>query len=161
MPSFDIVSEVSLMEVKNAIQQANRELTTRFDFKGVKADIELDDNAIKLSAQDKSRLDALVEIVIGKLAKRDISLKNIDRGDPEISPTGHARMVVELKQGIDGPLAKEISSFVRALGLKLTAAIQGDSIRVTGKKRDDLQQAMQSVKAKDFPLDLHFINFRD
>lgn len=161
MPSFDIVSEVSLMEVKNAIQQANRELTTRFDFKGVKADIELDDNAIKLSAQDKSRLDALVEIVIGKLAKRDISLKNIDRGDPEISPTGHARMVVELKQGIDGPLAKEISSFVRGLGLKLTAAIQGDSIRVTGKKRDDLQQAMQSVKAKDFPLDLHFINFRD
>ena len=161
MPSFDIVSEVSLMEVKNALQQANRELTTRFDFKGVKADILLEENSIKLSAQDKSRLDALLELVVGKLARREISLKNVDRGEPEISPTGQARMVIQLKQGIDGPLAKEISAFIRSLGLKLTAAIQGDSIRVTGKKRDDLQNAMQSVKKKDFPLDLHFTNFRD
>lgn len=161
MPSFDIVSRINSMEVENAVNQAVKELANRFDFKGSKAEIVLEKNEIKLSAEDRFKISALEQIVVGKLAKRQISLKNVDRGSPEISPLGHARQSIQIKQGIDGDIAKKISAFIRAQKLKVTAQIQGDELRVTGKSRDDLQAAIAAVKSGDFPVDLQCVNFRD
>jgi uncharacterized protein YajQ (UPF0234 family) len=161
MPSFDIVSKVSSMEVENAISQAQKELLTRFDFKGSGAEIVLEKSEIKLRAPDAFKMTALVEIVMLKLAKRSISAKNIDAGEAELSPLGHARQTIKIKQGIESAAAKEISNFVRGLGLKVTASIQGDELRVTGKNRDDLQAVMTACRAHDFPVALNFVNFRD
>ena len=149
------------MEVENAVNQAQKELLSRFDFKGAGAEILLEKNEIKLRAVDHFKIRALVEIVIGKLTKRGISMKNVDAGEAELSPLGHARQIVKIKQGIEGPVAKEISTFVRGLGIKVTAAIQGDELRVTGKNRDDLQGVIQALQGKDFPVSLSFVNFRD
>jgi len=161
MPSFDIVSKVSSMEVENAISQAQKELLTRFDFKGSGAEIVLEKSEIKLRAPDAFKMTALVEIVMLKLAKRSISAKNIDAGEAELSPLGHARQSIKIKQGIESVAAKEISSFIRGLGLKVTASIQGDELRVAGKNRDDLQSVMTACRAHDFPVALNFVNFRD
>ncbi len=161
MPSFDIVSKVSSMEVENAISQAQKELLTRFDFKGSGAEIVLEKSEIKLRAPDAFKMTALVEIVMLKLAKRSISAKNIDAGEAELSPLGHARQSIKIKQGIESVAAKEISSFIRGLGLKETASIQGDELRVAGKNRDDLQGVMTACRAHDFPVALNFVNFRD
>jgi uncharacterized protein YajQ (UPF0234 family) len=161
MPSLDIVSKVSSMEVENAISQAQKELLTRFDFKGSGAEIVLEKSEIKLRAPDAFKMTALVEIVMLKLAKRSISAKNIDAGEAELSPLGHARQSIKIKQGIESVAAKEISSFIRGLGLKVTASIQGDELRVAGKNRDDLQSVMTACRAHDFPVALNFVNFRD
>lgn len=161
MPSFDIVSRVNSMEIENAVNQAQKELASRFDFKGSPASIALEKNEIKLSAQDAFKLKALEEIVLGKLAKRSISLKSVDRKEPEISPLGHARQMIVIKQGLDAPTAKLVSGFVRDLKLKVTAQIQGEELRVTGKSRDDLQSVIAAVRAHDFPVALSFVNFRD
>ena len=161
MPSFDIVSKVSSMEVENAISQAQKELLTRFDFKGSGAEIVLEKSEIKLRAPDAFKMTALVEILMLKLAKRSISAKNIDAGEAELSPLGHARQSIKIKQGIESVAAKEISSFIRGLGLKVTASIQGDELRVAGKNRDDLQGVMTACRAHDFPVALNFVNFRD
>lgn len=161
MPSFDIVSQVNSMELENAVNQARKELLTRFDLKDSKSEIVLEKNEIKLSAQDQFQLKAVNEIVVAKLAKREISLKNVERKDPDISPLGHARQLIIIKQGIDAPTAKEITSFIRDLKLKVTTQIMGDHIRVTGKSRDDLQAVMGACRGKDFPVALSFQNFRD
>ncbi|MDX1951848.1 MAG: YajQ family cyclic di-GMP-binding protein [Verrucomicrobiota bacterium] len=161
MPSFDIVSEVNSMEIENAVNQAQKELQNRFDFKGSKAEIILEKNEIKLSAEDQFKLKALQEIVIGKLAKRNISLKNVEKLDPEISPLGHSRQVIKIKQGIEAPVAKQITTFIRESKAKVTTQILGDQVRVTGKSRDDLQGVIASVKSHDFPVSLNFQNFRD
>jgi len=161
MPSFDIVSEVSSMEIENAVNQAKKELANRFDFKGSNAEILLEKNEIKLSAQDQFKLAALHEIVIGKLAKRQVSLKNVETVAPDVSPLGHARQVIRIKQGIEQPVAKQIAAFVRETKLKVTTQIQGDAVRVTGKARDDLQSVIAAVRAHDFPVALSFENFRD
>lgn len=161
MPSFDIVSEVSSMEVENAVNQAIKELANRFDFKGTQAEIVLEKNEIKLSAEDQFKIRALTEIMIGRLAKRQISLKNVDKGEPELSPLGHARQVIKIKQGIDATVAKQISQFIRDSKLKVTAQIQGEHVRVTGKSRDDLQAVIAAVRGHDFPVALSFQNFRD
>src|SRR5262245_51050164 len=115
MPSFDIVSTVNSMEIENAVNTAKKELANRFDFKGSQAEIALDKNEIKLSAEDQFKIKALAEIVFGKLAKRNISLKSVDAKDPDISPLGHARQVILIKQGIEATLAKQIAGFVRDL----------------------------------------------
>jgi uncharacterized protein YajQ (UPF0234 family) len=161
MPSFDIVSEVNSMEIENAVNQAKKELANRFDFKGSNAEILLERNEIKLSAEDEFRVRTLVEMIMGKLAKRQISLKNVEKKDPDISPLGHARQVIKIKQGIETPIAKEITSFIRDTKLKVTTQIQGEAIRVSGKSRDDLQSVIAAVRAKDFPVALQFQNFRD
>ena len=149
------------MEVENAISQAQKELLTRFDFKGSGAEIVLEKSEIKMRAPDAFKMTALVEIVMLKLAKRSISAKNIDAGEAELSPLGHARQTIKIKQGIESAAAKEISNFVRGLGLKVTASIQGDELRVTGKNRDDLQAVMTACRAHDFPVALNFVNVRD
>lgn len=161
MPSFDIVSEVNSMEIENAVNQAKKELANRFDFKGSTADIVLEKNEIKLSAEDNFKVKTLVEIVMGKLAKRQISLKSVDKGEPDISPLGHARQVIKIKQGIEPQIAKQVSSFIRDTKLKVTAQIQGNEIRVSGKSRDDLQAVIAAVRGHDFPVALQFQNFRD
>ena len=161
MPSFDIVSEINSMEIENAINQANKELANRFDFKGVKAEILLDKNEIKLSAEDEFRVKTLVEMVMGKLAKRQISLKNVEKCDPDLSPLGHARQVIKIKQGLEAPIAKEVTGFIRETKLKVTTQIQGAEVRVTGKSRDDLQSVIAALRAHEFPVSLQFKNFRD
>jgi uncharacterized protein YajQ (UPF0234 family) len=161
MPTFDIVSEINSMEIENAVNQANKELANRFDFKGVKAGIVLEKNEIKLSAEDEFRVKTLVEIVMGKLAKRQISLKNVEKCEPDLSPLGHARQVIKIKQGLEAPVAKEITNFIRGTKLKVTTQIQGSEIRVSGKNRDDLQAVIAAVRAREFPVSLQFQNFRD
>ena len=161
MPSFDIVSEVDHQEIDNALNQARKELATRFDFKGSKASIEIVKEVIKLSAEDANRLKGLFEIVIGKLAKRNIDLRNIDRKDPAISSIGHATQELHVKQGLEGDKAKEINKAIKAQDLKVQSTLQDRQLRVTGKKRDDLQAVIQFLRGKDFGVGLGFTNFRD
>ena len=161
MPSFDIVSQVNSMEIENAVNIANKELANRFDFKGSKAEIVLDKNEIKLSAEDAFKVKTLSEIMMGKLAKRNISMKCIEQKDPDISPLGHARQVIKIKQGIESAIAKQVTGFIRDQKLKVTTQIQGEEVRVTGKNRDDLQAVIAAVRAHDFPVALQFQNFRD
>ena len=161
MPSFDLVSQVNPMEVQNAVNQANKELANRFDFKDSHAEILLEKNEIKLATENQFKMKALVEIVIGKLAKRGISLKNVDTGAPEISPLGHARQTVTIKRGIEATVGKQITGFIRDAKFKVTTQIQGEEIRVTGKSRDELQSVMGALRAKEFPVSLQFGNFRD
>src|SRR5436309_15133866 len=117
MPSFDIVSQVNPMEIENAVNRSRKELANRFDFKGSNAEIALEKNEIKLSAEDRFKIKALVEIVIGKLAKRSISLKSVDKGQPDLSPLGHARQVIKIKQGIEPAIAKQITGLDRKSGV--------------------------------------------
>src|ERR1700710_1239434 len=160
MPSFDIVSEIDKQEIDNALNQARKELATRFDFKNVKAEIELEKDKIVLTAEDGSRLHGLREIVIGKLSKRGVDLRNIDQEDPAISSMGHARQELKLKQGLDGDKAKEIIQAIKGNGFKTQNALQDRQIRVTGKKRDELQEVIAFVKSKDFGVATNFQNFR-
>ncbi|HET7623844.1 MAG TPA: YajQ family cyclic di-GMP-binding protein [Verrucomicrobiae bacterium] len=161
MPSFDIVSQVNSMEIENAVNQAKKELANRFDFKGSKWEITLEKNEIKLAAEDNFKARTLAEIVVGKLAKRGISLKSVEQGEPEISPLGHARQVIKIKQGIESSIAKQITGFIRDGKFKVTTQIQGDEVRVTSKSRDELQTVIAAVRAKEFPVAVQFVNFRD
>ncbi len=163
MPSFDIVSEIDRQEIDNAINQARKELATRFDFKGSTATIEWDEkeSKIELKAADGTRLKALHEIVVGKLARRNIDLRNVERKDVVISPLGHATQDFVIKQGLDGDKAKEIVKAIKAAAFKVQSALQERQIRVTGKKRDDLQEVIAFCRSRDFEVVLGFKNFRD
>ena len=149
------------MEIENAVNQANKELANRFDFKGTQAEIVLEKNEIRLSAEDQFKIRALAEIVMGRLSKRNISMKNVEKVDPEVSPLGHARQLIKIKQGLDQPVAKQITSFIRERKFKVTAQIQGSEIRVASKSRDELQAVIAAVRAGEFPTALQFVNFRD
>src|SRR6266496_6246939 len=132
MPSFDIVSQVNSMEIENAVNQAKKELANRFDFKGTKAVIVLEKDEIQLTAEDQFKIQALAEIVMSKLAKRSISLKNVQKGEPDVSPLGHARQVIKIKQGLEQTVAKQVTGFIREGKFKVTTQIQGAEVRVTG-----------------------------
>ena len=149
------------MEIENAVNQAKKELANRFDFKGSNAEIILEKNEIKLSATDTFKVKALNEMVIGRLAKRNVSLKSVEQGDPDISPLGHARQSIKIKQGIESAVAKQITGFIRDGKFKVTTQIQGDEVRVNGKSRDELQEVITAVRAKEFPVTVQFVNFRD
>ncbi|MEA3212159.1 MAG: cyclic-di-GMP-binding protein [Chthoniobacter sp.] len=163
MPSFDLVSEVDAQEIDNAINQARKELATRFDFKNSTATIEWNEkeSKIELKAEDGSRLKSLHEIVIGKLAKRNIDLRNVERKDPAISPLGHATQDFVIKQGLDGEKAKEVIKAIKAADFKVQSTLQERQVRVTGKKRDELQEVIAFCRGKDFGVALGFKNFRD
>jgi len=161
MPSFDIVSQVNTMEIENAVNQAKKELANRFDFKNSKAEIVLEKSEIKLSAEDEFKVSALNEMVIGRLAKRGISLKSVEQCDPDISPLGHARQVIKLKQGIEAAVAKQITGFIRDGKFKVTTQIQGDEVRVNSKSRDELQTVIAAIRAHEFPVAVQFMNFRE
>jgi cyclic-di-GMP-binding protein len=161
MPSFDIVSQVNSMEIENAVNQAKKELANRFDFKASKWEIILEKTEIKLTADNEFKVATLNEIVIGKLAKRGISMKSVEQCDPDISPLGHARQSIKIKKGIESTVAKEITGFIRDSKFKVTTQIQGDEVRVNGKSRDDLQAVIAAVRAKEFSVAVQFVNFRD
>jgi len=147
------------MEIENAVNQAKKELANRFDFKGSKAEITLEKAEIKLTAEDAFKVRTLHEMVIGKLAKRNVSLKSVESADPDISPLGHARQIIKIKQGIESTVAKEITGFIRDGKFKVTT--QGDEVRVNSKSRDELQAVITAVRAHEFPVSVQFINFRD
>ncbi len=162
MPSFDVVSEIDMQEVRNAIDQAVREVETRFDFKGTDSLIELAESTITLHSATEDRLRALRTLVEEKFVKRQVSLKTLDFGKVEEASRGTARQVVTLKEGISSDKAKEINRFLKESGLKsVSSQTQGDVVRVIGKKRDDLQAAISALKGHDFELPLQFKNFRD
>jgi uncharacterized protein YajQ (UPF0234 family) len=160
MPSFDVVSEVDMQEVQNAINQASKEILTRFDFRDAKAEILLEKLEIKLAAIDAYKLKSLEEIVLGKLARRNVSLKNIDRKDPDISPVGHARQLLKIKQGMETEDAKKVVAKIKETGLKVQTQIQDGQVRVTGKDKDMLQETIAALRQTDFPIALNFTNFR-
>jgi uncharacterized protein YajQ (UPF0234 family) len=161
MPSFDIVSEVDKQEIDNALNQARKELATRFDFKGSTAQVVQEKDKITLTAEDANRLRGLREIVTGKLSKRGVDLRNIDQGEPQISSIGHARQELVIKQGLEGEKAKEIIRAIKEGGFKVQSTLQDRQIRVTGKKKDDLQSVIGFVRGKDFGVATNFKNFRD
>lgn len=149
------------MEIENAVNQARKELANRFDFKGSTAEIVLEKDEIKLTAEDQFKIKALAEIMMGKLAKRNISLKNVEKCEPDISPLGHARQSIKIKQGLEHAIAKQVTGSIRDSKLKVTTQIQGTDVRVTGKSRDELQAVIGLLRAKEFPVALQFTNFRD
>lgn len=149
------------MEIENAVNQAKKELANRFDFKGSSAEIVLEKNEIKLTAEDQFKIRALAEIMLTKLSKRNINLKSIDKGEPEVSPLGHSRQVIKIKQGLEQTVAKQITGFIRDRKFKVTTQIQGSEVRVNSKSRDELQAVIAAVRAGEFPAAVQFINFRD
>lgn len=162
MPSFDVVSEVDLQEVKNAVDQASREVGTRFDFKDTGSDIELGESVITLRSATEDRLRALRQVLEERLVKRQVSLKCLDYGKVEEATKGTVRQVATIKAGIGADKAREINKFLKDKGPKgVQSSTQGDEVRVTGKKRDDLQGAIAALKAHDFGIPLQFKNFRD
>ncbi len=161
MPSFDIVSEVDMHEVNNAIDQANREVGTRFDFKGVDAKFELTESSdISVNAEVDFQVHQMLDILRGKLVKRGIDIKAIKEGDVEVVGQ-KATMPVKLQQGIESELARKIVKMVKETKMKVQTAIQGDKLRVTGKKRDDLQNVIAMLKDAKLDIPLQFNNFRD
>ncbi len=160
MPSFDVVSEVDLQEVRNAVDQANREVGTRFDFKGVDAKFEQSDAEITLHAEQEFQLNQMMDILRQKLVKRKVDIGSMDIKDPE-SSLNAARQRVLIKQGIDSDSAKKMVKQIKGSKIKVQAQIQGEQVRVTGKKRDDLQQVIALLKEADYGLPLQFSNFRD
>ena len=162
MPTFDVVSEVDMQEVRNAVDQAQRELATRFDFKGTESSIELTDKELVLNSSTEDRLRALFQVLQEKLVKREVSLKSFDVGKVEEASRGAARQRLAIQAGISSDHAKKINKFIKDLGLKgVNSQTQGDQLRVNGKKRDDLQSAITALKAEDFGIPLQFNNFRD
>ena len=161
MPAFDIVSKVDMQEVRNAVDQANREIVNRFDFKGTNTTIEISDELIVVESSAEGRLDAAVDVLKGRLVKRQVSLKSLGGGDVKPAAGGRVRAEFTLNQGIAQDAAKELSKTIRDSKLKVQVQIQGDQLRVQGKKRDDLQQVIADLKAMDYRLPLQYVNYRD
>ena len=162
MPSFDIVSEVDLQEVRNAVDQAAREVAQRFDFKNTNTSIELGDGAITMASITEDRLAALRVVLEEKLVKRKVSLKAIDYGSVEQAAGGTVRQSAGLQAGISSDKARELNKHIKGLGLKgIQSQTQGDQLRVSGKKRDQLQAVIAALKDADFGIPLQYDNFRD
>ena len=162
MPTFDVVSEVDAQEVRNAVDQASRELGQRYDFKGTASTIELGTNEITLHTSSEDRLTALKQLLEEKLVKRKVSLKALDYGKVEEAAGGTVRQVVTLAAGISPDKARELNKFIKGLSLKgVQSQTQADQLRVSGKKRDDLQAVIAALREEDFGIPLSFNNFRD
>lgn len=160
MPSFDVVSEVDMHELSNAVDQANREVNTRFDFKGSGAKFDQSDAELTLTAQSEFQLDQMMDILQKKMVKRGVDIASLDVAEPETTNM-QARQKVTVRQGVDKELARKIVKLIKETKLKVQSAIQGDQVRVTGKKRDDLQQVMAMLKEQKLGLPLQYTNFRD
>ncbi len=161
MPSFDVVSKIAMHELENALLNTQKEVGTRFDFRGTGTELELTDEGIVIRSDSEGRLDAGRGVLHEKLIKRGVSLKCLDPQKLEKGPKGTFKQLVKLAQGIDTDKAREIVKYVKDSKLKVQAAIQGEQLRISGKKKDDLQSAIQALKAQDFGLPLQFTNFRD
>lgn len=160
MPSFDIVSEFDKHEAHNAVDQANKEVSTRFDFKGASASYELDDDNVIMRTETDFQLKQMLEVLRMKLSKRGINIGCLEIGEADVKYKS-ATQTITLKQGVDSQLAKQIVKLIKDKKLKVQAAIQGEKVRVTGKKRDDLQEVMQMLRAEELDMPLQFDNFRD
>ncbi|MHA0856035.1 YajQ family cyclic di-GMP-binding protein [Paenibacillus sp. CMAA1364] len=158
--SFDIVSKFDLNEMNNAITQAEKEIESRFDFKGSKSSLKLDKDALVISSEDEYKLNAVIDILQSKMVKRGLTLKNVDYGKIEPASLGTVRQKLTLKQGIDQDNAKKINILIRDSKLKVKSQIQGDQVRVTGKSKNDLQEIMQLLRKADLSLDLQFMNMK-
>jgi hypothetical protein len=162
MPSFDVVSQVDMQEVRNAVDQARREVGARFDFKDTESTVDLTDAAIELHSNSEQRIKALLQVLEEKLVKRKVSLKALAPGKVEDAARGTVRQTLTLNVGINDEKAREITKFMKNLGLKgVQVQVQGDQVRVSGKKKDDLQSAIGAIKDNDFGIPLQFTNYRD
>lgn len=160
MPSFDVVSEINIQEARNAVENAERELDTRFDFRGVQATFEWVDKTAKMTAEAEFQLQQMLDILRNKLVKRGIDMQTLEVGDT--TPSGKTvSQTVSFKEGLDTTLAKAVVKFIKDSKAKVQASIQGEQVRVSGKKRDDLQACMALLKQEDFGQPLQFNNFRD
>lgn len=158
--SFDVVSEVNMQEVDNAVNQAKKELSQRYDFKGSKAEINLDKDEIKIIAEDEFRIRSIIDILQSKLVKRGVPLKSLDYGKIEPSAGGMDRQIIKIQRGISKEKGKEVVAAIKASKLKVQAQIMEDQVRVSGKSKDDLQAVIQMLREKDFGIELQFTNFR-
>jgi uncharacterized protein YajQ (UPF0234 family) len=162
MPTFDVVSQVDMQEVRNAVDQTSREISTRFDFKGTDSSVALQAASIELHTESDQRLRALTQVLEEKLVRRKVSLKALAYGKVEEASKGRVRQVVALNVGINQDKAREIGKFLKGLNLKgVSHQVQGDQLRISGKKRDDLQAAIQAIREHDFGIPLQFTNQRD
>lgn len=162
MPTFDVVSEVDMQEVRNAVDQASREVSTRFDFKDTGSTIELAGSEVRLASNTEDRLRAVIQVLEEKMVKRKVSLKSLDYGKVEEASKGTVRQTITLKAGINQETAKKLNKFIKDMGLKgVQSQTQGEQLRVNGKKRDDLQAVIAALKEQDFGVPLQFNNFRD
>lgn len=160
MPSFDVVSELERHELTNAIDQTNREISTRFDFKGSDAKVEEDKEGLTLEAENEFQLDQIITVLNQKLVKRGLDIQSLEKQKVDSSNL-RARQKLVLKEGIDKEMAKKIVKLIKESKMKVQASIQGEQVRITGKKRDDLQQAMALIKSTELEQPLQFTNFRD
>ena len=158
--SFDVVSTVYLQEVTNAVQQARKEITTRYDFRNSKSELTFADDTITLVSDDEYKLGAVQEVLRGKLVKRGVSMKNLDEGKIVPASGGTVRQEWKLKQGLDQDNAKKVTKLIKDRKLKVNTQIMADQVRVTGKDKDALQEAIAALKTTDFPVDLQFVNYR-
>ena len=161
MPSFDVVCKLDMQEVRNAVDQASREVGQRFDFKGTDTTFDLNEEGIVIRSNSEGRLDAARDVLENKMIKRKVSLKSLDAQKPQPAGGNTHRQLIKLVEGISKEKAKEIVKTIKDLKMKVQASIQGDTVRVTGKKRDDLQSAIAELKEQDFGLALSYTNFRD
>jgi hypothetical protein len=162
MPSFDVVSDLDMMEVENAFNQARKEIVQRFDFKGTATDLERQaDGSILVKANSDGRAQAAYQVLIEKLAKRGVPLEGLDPQPLEPAAGGHVKQLVKLKRGLKQEDAKRIAQLVKESGVKVQAAIQGSAVRITGKKRDDLQAVIQRIRSAGLGIPLQFQNFRE
>lgn len=158
--SFDVVSEVDIQEVDNAVNQAIKEIGTRYDFRGSKSEISLEGDTIKLIGDDEYKLGAVVDVLKGKMVKRNVSIKNLEFGKVEAASGATVRQLVTIKKGISQENAKKVTKAIKNMKIKVQASIQGDQVRVSGKDKDDLQAVIQMLKNLDVPVELQFTNFR-
>jgi uncharacterized protein YajQ (UPF0234 family) len=158
--SFDVVSEVDQHEVKNALDQATREIQTRFDFKGTGTGMSMDEDLIEVRSSTENRLKAAVEVLKEKFVRRSISLKALKEGPVLPAAKGTVRQSVHINRGISEDKARELTKFIKASGIKVQTQVQGDQLRITGKKKDDLQAVIKALKEKDFDIPLQFTNYR-
>ncbi|HIX84973.1 MAG TPA: YajQ family cyclic di-GMP-binding protein [Candidatus Megamonas gallistercoris] len=158
--SFDIVSQVNMQEMSNAVNQTEKEISQRYDFRGSTASIELEEKSIKIAAEDDYKLNAILDILRARMAKRGIPLRCLNPGKVEAAAKGTVRQNIEIVQGISKEKAKAITAAIKATKLKVNTQMQGDQVRVSGAKKDDLQAVIQTLKAGDFGIDLQFINMR-
>jgi uncharacterized protein YajQ (UPF0234 family) len=161
MPSFDIVSEVNKVELRNAVEQANKEITNRFDFKGSDARVEQADNALTLYADDEFKLGQVYDVLIGKLAKRGVDVRCLEKGNPEKLSGDKVKQLVTARTGVNQELGKRIVKLIKDSKLKVQASIQGDAVRVSGAKKDALQEAIALVRRSVTEYPLQYTNFRD
>lgn len=159
-PSFDVVSKVDMQEIDNAVNQTKKEISQRFDFKGSKSEVSVDNDDVKILADDDFRLKSIIDVLQTRLHKRGISIKNLDYGKVEDASGSMVKQVIKIKQGIDSELAKKIIKDIKGTKIKVQMQIMDDQIRITGKNRDDLQGAIGFIKEQDYDIDLQFTNYR-